>query len=165
MIIKAKILNLNKSLPQYQGFTLIELMIVVAIIGILAAVAIPSYQNYVARTQISRTLGETSKLKTQVESFLLRGVYPSTGTELGYTNSNLIGNDHSDIESGLTVDFTTGDGSGQITAVLNGDVANVLNGSQITLLRSNTGTWFCIVTPSASPGWVNSYAPSGCPVS
>ena len=50
-----------------QGFTLIELMIVVAIIGILAAVAIPQYQNYVIKSQVTRAIAEASDLKTAVE--------------------------------------------------------------------------------------------------
>lgn len=49
-----------------QGFTLIELMIVVAIIGILAAIAIPQYQNYTARAQMSEAMTLTSGLKTTV---------------------------------------------------------------------------------------------------
>lgn len=56
-----------------KGFTLIELMIVVAIIGILAAVAIPQYQNYIAKSQVSRVMSESGGLKTVVESCINEG--------------------------------------------------------------------------------------------
>ncbi len=61
-----------------QGFTLIELMIVVAIIGILAAIAIPAYQDYTIRAQISEGLTLSAGAKTAVsEYFMDRGVWPT----------------------------------------------------------------------------------------
>jgi type IV pilus assembly protein PilA len=64
-----------------QGFTLIELMIVVAIIGILAAVALPAYQDYTARAQASEAVSLTSGIKTGVAEFYQsEGGYPTDST-------------------------------------------------------------------------------------
>lgn len=75
---------MSQSKLEVRGFTLIELMIVVAIVGVLAAIAIPQYQTYVFRSQVQRVIGEAGSLKSAVESCLLSGKIavgnPATGS-------------------------------------------------------------------------------------
>ena len=77
-----------------QGFTLIELMIVVAIIGILAAIAIPAYQDYTIRAQVSEGLNLAAGAKAAVtEYYQDRGVMPTTNTIAGLSlNTAIAGN-------------------------------------------------------------------------
>ena len=66
-----------------QGFTLIELMIVVAIVGILAAVAIPAYQDYTTRAKLSEVVGYASAAKTSLyEDFAANGTMPGNGSAI-----------------------------------------------------------------------------------
>jgi type IV pilus assembly protein PilA len=69
-----------------KGFTLIELMIVVAIIGILAAIAIPAYQDYTIRAQVTEGLNLAGAVKTSIaEQYANSGVWPATLASLGIT--------------------------------------------------------------------------------
>ncbi|MFC3624694.1 pilin [Vogesella amnigena] len=71
-----------------QGFTLIELMIVVAIIGILAAIAIPAYQDYTKRAHVSEGLQLAGAAKTGVaEYYSSNGVWPANNTSAGLADS------------------------------------------------------------------------------
>ena len=72
-----------------KGFTLIELMIVVAIIGILAAIAIPAYQDYTIRAQVTEGLNLAAAVKANVaEYYAQNGVWPPTLTDLGQDPAN-----------------------------------------------------------------------------
>lgn len=123
-----------------KGFTLIELMIVVAIIGILAAVAIPQYQNYVGRANFASALSTLSSLKTNIESHILEvGTFPATANltaaELGMVAD---ANDRGEIT--LTAAGTDGGG----TAIFTFDTGNPgINGKAITLTRDDDGVWSC----------------------
>lgn len=100
-----------------KGFTLIELMIVVAIIGILAAVAIPAYQDYIARAQVSEAASMTSGIKTTLAEYgQINGAYPDTTTTP--TNAELT-------VDGQYATATVGEGDGVITVKF--DVAGNVN--------------------------------------
>ncbi|ENW0548234.1 pilin [Neisseria gonorrhoeae] len=70
-----------------KGFTLIELMIVIAIVGILAAVALPAYQDYTARAQVSEAILLAEGQKSAVtEYYLNHGIWPKDNTSAGVAN-------------------------------------------------------------------------------
>jgi type IV pilus assembly protein PilA len=140
-------------MKKQQGFTLIELMIVVAIIGILAAVALPAYQDYTVRAKITEAIGMASAAKTSAsEHVIAKGSWPANNSAAGYASPSNLGVVRSIAIVGTVITVTL---STSGTAGL-GEAA----GKTFTLSGSNQGqnvAWTC------RPGDINpKYLPSSC---
>ena len=134
-----------------KGFTLIELMIVVAIIAILAAIAIPQYQTYVVKSQVTRAIGEAGDMKVAVEDCLNNG-----GVTFGTPTSCVDTSTSSDILSPSHPAWTGG-ATAVITATLGNHANSTVTGNTIKWTRDTSGGWSCKFSGVAK------YAPASCP--
>lgn len=133
-----------------KGFTLIELMIVVAIIGILAAIAIPAYQNYVIRAQVSEGASLIGGLEAAIaENFANTGSFASKNVTVGIATA------HNTIQ-GQYVSSAYLSGKGQITVEYNDANQQTANSN----IAGKTVLWQAIVSPNGDVSWdCNNHVP------
>jgi type IV pilus assembly protein PilA len=95
------------TMKKFQGFTLIELMIVVAIVGILAAIALPAYQDYTKRTHVAEGLSVAGGAKTTMTEFAgTNGVWPGNNTSAGLPSpTSITGNAVKSVEVGCGTSY------------------------------------------------------------
>lgn len=172
-----------------KGFTLIELMIVIAIIGILAAIAVPQYQNYIARSQVTRVMAEAGAVKTTVETCILDGRTTlgngANQCQLGLVGSNLMTGGTSSGGAGAGSSSGTGAGAGSsgggavgyptvtmpaanttgTTGTGQASIVATFGNNAATTLKTKTLTW----SRDDNGTWTCSttvdakYAPANCP--
>ncbi len=138
-----------------QGFTLIELMIVVAIIGILAAIAIPAYQDYTIRAQVSEGLSLSAGAKAAVaEYYQDQGTWPTGNNDAGLEAA-------ANISGKYVTTVAVGNADGIITVTYNQpDVNANIAGDTLTMTATdNAGSisWTC-----ASVDLANKHLPAAC---
>lgn len=137
-----------------QGFTLIEVMIVVAIIGILTAIAVPVYQDFVARAHSASALASITSIRNAVEDLLLVGTPPATIDAPAVAvnpTANILGT--------IAVGPFAPTGAGDVSFTFDRDSNPQLkNGPAVlSLKRDANGIWTCEMT-GADP----KYIPAGC---
>jgi type IV pilus assembly protein PilA len=135
-----------------QGFTLIELMIVVAIIGILAAVALPAYQDYTIRAQVSEGMSLIGGAKTSVADYYAdKGEFPDSDDAAAFDGA--VGKYVSSVSIGTDGVITATFGGSSVNANISGETLEYTPAADTT---TNNVTWSCVFSGEQK------YVPQAC---
>jgi type IV pilus assembly protein PilA len=158
-IIYSGISNMNIQQQKQQGFTLIELMIVIAIVGILAAIALPAYQDYTVRAKMSEALANLAEAKTSVaEYYAANGRMPDDEDSAGF---------NSDIDTDIVASMNYVSASGGLLTVTIKTGATPDGIAYQFALSGYTDTgrtlrWTCKPGATAATAMPGKYLPANC---
>ncbi|GEM73911.1 pilin [Vibrio sagamiensis] len=145
----------SKKQKRQQGFTLIELMIVVAVIGVLAAIAIPQYQKYVAKAEVAAALSSMAGVKVNVEAYTIEyGIFPAT------SQSSALGVPSSIPQGSMAFSQGISSAGDIIFTFSSSNVSALLSNKTFALKRDSDGGWRC--TASGATAVESTLRPKSC---
>jgi len=135
-----------KALAKFKGFSLIELMVVIAIVALLAAVAVPSYREYTARARMAEVDGIVGKSLDEW----------TENNTLGNTSASATNSSSSDYIDNIAYDYTSSPSAGNVAITLEADNLSFLSTDMdlryTATVNNNVVTWSCQYTPSVDDG-------------